>query len=64
MTKTETLVTIEEACELLGVSKPTLYKYAREHPRWLTNHRRGRRRMFDRGGLQKFIEHHKSVTQL
>jgi excisionase family DNA binding protein len=57
-------LTIEEACAELGVSKPTLYKLAREYPRWLKNHRLGRRRMFDRDGIERFQREIRNITQL
>jgi excisionase family DNA binding protein len=57
-------LTVEEACAELGVSKPTLYKLAREYPRWLKNHRLGRRRMFDRDGIQQFQREYRNPTQL
>lgn len=63
-TKPADLLTVEEVCAELGVSKPTLYKYAREYPRWLKNHRRGRRRMFDADGVRKFQTEHRNLTQL
>lgn len=58
------LLTVEQVCEALGISKPTLYKYAREYPRWLKNHRRGRRRVFDADGVRKFQTEIRNLTQL
>jgi excisionase family DNA binding protein len=63
-TEATQLLTVEEVCRELGVSKPTLYKYAREYPRWLTNHRRGRRRVFDAAGVKQFQREYKTLTQL
>jgi excisionase family DNA binding protein len=58
------LLTVEEACAELGVSRPTLYKFAREYPRWFKNYRRGRRRVFTRDGIERFQQEHQTLTQL
>ena len=60
----EQALTVEQTCRALGVSKQTLYTYAREYPRWLRNYRQGRRRYFDAGGVQEFIRERKTLTQL
>ena len=60
----EDALTVEQACRALGVSKQTLYTYAREYPRWLRNYRRGQRRYFERAGISEFIREHKAITQL
>ena len=62
-TGTEVL-TVAETCRELGISKPTLYRYARTYPRWLRNHLRGNRRLFERAGIQEFLREQKTLTQL
>jgi len=57
-------LTVAETCRALGVSKPTLYRYARDYPRWLRNYRQGNRRMFDRAGIEEFRREFKTITQL
>lgn len=49
---------------LLGISRPTLYRYAREHPKVLRNFRQGKRRLFDREGVLTFKRRHQDTTQL
>jgi len=57
-------LTVEQACRALGVSKQTLYTYAREYPRWLRNYRIGQRRYFTRAGVEQFQREHRTLTQL
>ena len=57
-------LTVEQTCRALGVSKQTLYTYAREYPRWLRNYRRGQRRYCEASGVREFIREHKAITQL
>ena len=57
-------LTVAQTCRALGISKPTLYRYARDYPRWLRNYRRGNRRMFDRAGIEEFQREFRAITQL
>jgi excisionase family DNA binding protein len=64
MSQAPTTLTTDEAAQAIGVSRPTLYKYAREHPRLLRNWRQGKRRLFDADGVKKFLAMSRELTQL
>jgi len=61
---TEDVLKVEDAARLVGVSRPTLYRLAREYPKDLPNWKRGRWRVFDRARVEKFARARRELTQL
>ena len=55
---------VDEAAALVGVSRPTMYRLAREYPRDLRNWKHGRWRVFDKASVERFAKHRKELTQL
>jgi excisionase family DNA binding protein len=55
---------VEDAAKLVGVSRPSLYRLAREYPRELKNFKFGRYRVFDKAAVERFARARKDLTQL
>jgi excisionase family DNA binding protein len=58
------LLKVDAAAELIGVSRPTVYRLAREYPKELRNFKHGRYRVFERAAVMRFVEARKHLTQL
>lgn len=57
-------IRIDEAAEVIGVSRPAMYRLARTYPRDLRNWKWGRYRVFDRAQVIRFAEKRRELTQL
>lgn len=55
---------VDDAAALVGVSRPSLYRLAREYPRELKNYKLGRYRVFEKNAVERFARARKELTQL
>lgn len=58
------MLKVDEAAAVVGVSRPTMYRLAREHPTVLRNFKLGRYRVFERDGVERMARARRELTQL